>query len=110
MIADINNVEIWGTVITGLFLLGAASIPAWLTYKATKMNKTTVEEIREQVLPGNGTKLWQYAQEARDAAVDAKMLAAKAQFEIRNHQIIFQHQRIDLEPLPDSMGGNDGEA
>lgn len=94
--------------ITGLFGYFASR----KAHKAAALSQEDIEEIRRQVLPDNGTKLWEYAKEsateatlARQASLDALALGNEAvsiardvKFEQKRHLGLYVHDRVDLEP------------
>ena len=91
-------------MVGAIALVLAAAIPALMTYYGQKKNKALIEEIREQVLPGNGHKLHEYASrnredvmELKEATADLKASLQNIAFDFQRHQFIYKHERNLLE-------------
>jgi hypothetical protein len=75
-------------IVSALGLTASTAVPAWLTFRLAKRNKISIDSIKEQVLPNNGTKLWQYAQEARDTSAEALNVARATSLTQEKHELV----------------------
>jgi hypothetical protein len=98
MIADVDAIHT--ALVTGIALIIAASIPAWLNYRGQKKSARNIELLKEQILPGNGTKLHEYISENRSTLLDLKEDVAdvkaevkKNRFDLSRHHYMYKHER-----------------
>ena len=71
----------------------AAWWPAYLSYKTTKKSNADITKIKDQILPGNGTKIHEYLAEARDQLIELKAEVKEVSFDLKRHQYTYHHDR-----------------
>ena len=80
-------------ILGAMTIVLAAWLPAYLAYKTTKKSNADISKIKDQILPGNGTKIHEYLSEARDQLIELKADVRQVSFDLQRHQYTYRHER-----------------